>query len=119
MPPKILVIDDDTSILYGIKLALEYSGYRVEITTEGKETYERAHLARPDLILLDVMLIGTDGRTITKNLKNQEETNKIPIVLMSANHDIHRTILSCGADDFIPKPFGIDTLIRVIERNLT
>jgi CheY-like chemotaxis protein len=72
----------------------------------------------PDLLLLDIWMSGIDGRDICKELKQKENTKKIPIVLISASREIERSALEAGADDFLAKPFEIDDLLEKIEKHL-
>jgi len=72
----------------------------------------------PDLILLDVLLSGKDGREIVKQLKSQEETKSIPIIMFSAHPSAEKTAREAGADDFVAKPFHIDFLLAVVAKYL-
>jgi DNA-binding response OmpR family regulator len=115
---KILVVDDDPDILDALQLILEYAGYTV-MTTEKGEYAENLHDTNgglPDVILLDVLLSGKDGRLICQKLKSQEETKHIPIIMMSAHNNALQSVPSIGADDFIAKPFGADELLEKIAR---
>jgi DNA-binding response OmpR family regulator len=112
---RILVVDDDSDILEVVQLVLEEEGY---LTKTSLEAYNIESLLNyhPDLILLDVLLSGTDGRMISKRLKSQDTTKHIPIVLMSAHVSAGSTIAKSRADDFIAKPFEIDTLLATIQK---
>lgn len=110
---KILVVDDEKDILEAVKIVLEEYGFNVETSTRGDEIETRsANL--PDLILLDVLLSGKDGRHIAKKLKLQEHTRHIPIIMMSAHPTAHLSIKEYLADDFLPKPFEIDELLEKV-----
>jgi DNA-binding response OmpR family regulator len=63
---KVLVIDDDPDILEAVQLVLESGGFDSQASTKGEETYTKVHSYQPDLIILDVLLSGNDGRTICK-----------------------------------------------------
>lgn len=115
---KILVVDDDPDILDALQLILEVAGY-VVTTTEKGEYAENLHDTNgglPDVILLDVLLSGKDGRLICQKLKSQEETKHIPIIMMSAHNDARKSSARVGADDFIAKPFDGDELLEKIAR---
>src|SRR5437899_11297783 len=113
---KILVVDDEVDILAFLQDLLEQEGYII-VTTDKAEYVERLHNdGLPDLILLDVLLSGKDGREIVKHLKRQEETKHIPIIMFSAHPSAERTAAEAGAEDFIAKPFDIDFLLKKIER---
>ena len=70
----------------------------------------------PDILLLDMLLSGKDGREITKQLKSQDSTKHIPIILFSAYPSVEEDARRSGADDFIAKPFDIDVLLAKIEQ---
>lgn len=112
---KILVVDDDIDILEPLELLLEAEGYRVETTTKGEQTYAKVMSFKPDLILLDVLMSGSDGRMICKQLKNDEVTKNIKIVMMSAHPSAKGDSKGSEADDFIAKPFEIVDLFRSIK----
>ena len=85
-----------------------------------KEEYlENMHLGGlPDLILLDLLLSGKDGREIVKYLKSQEETRHIPVIMLSAHPSAEETARLAGADDFVAKPFDIVVLLTRIAQYL-
>jgi DNA-binding response OmpR family regulator len=72
----------------------------------------------PDLILIDVLLSGKDGREIVKSLKSQQETKQIPTIMFSAHPSAEETMQQAGADDFLEKPFDIDVLLAKITHHL-
>lgn len=111
---KILIVDDDKDILEPLELLLSSEGFKVDTTTKGEQTYSKVSEFKPDLILLDVLMSGSDGRTICKKLKADPKTKEITIVLMSAHPSAKADSKVCGADGFIAKPFDIDDLIKEI-----
>jgi DNA-binding response OmpR family regulator len=115
---KILVVDDDESILDAICLILEDEGYLVETTTKGQEIYTKIKEFTPDIILLDVLMSGSDGRQICRTLKDDVTTKQIPIVMISAHPSANIGSLECGADDFLAKPFTTDDLLEKITKNI-
>lgn len=110
---KVLVADDDPAIVDAVRMTLEDEGYRVETTVDGT-TEQRVRSDRPDLILLDIWMSGVDGRDICRRLKADPATGGIPVIMISANRDTETLARQCGADDFIAKPFDIDTLLDKI-----
>jgi len=118
---QILVVDDDPGILEAIRLMLEDEGYFVQTSEKGDyaESLRDDNDGLPDLIVLDVLLSGKDGRAICKKLKSQHDTRHIPVVMISAHPDAERTVKDVGADAFVAKPFSIDTLLDTIARLLT
>ncbi len=119
MKKKILIIDDDEAILHATKLILELQGYEVNAdTTAG--CLDDLKKTKPDLILLDVLLSGEDGRDICKKLKLQKETKHIPVILFSANTRaiVEKNQKEIRHDGFIEKPFEIDHLLKTIDRHI-
>src|SRR3989440_9602577 len=111
---KIFVVDDEPDILEFLQELLEQEGYTVAITDKA-EYVERLHNdGLPDLILLDVLLSGKDGREIVKHLKSQEETKHIPVIMFSAHPNAEKAAQAAGADDFIAKPFEMDELLAKV-----
>lgn len=116
---KILVLDDDLEILEVITMILEMEGYEVRGIRSGYELLASVNLFRPDLILLDVMLGEHDGRVLCHDLKSSPLTQSIPIIMISASHDMIRMPEKfCKPDDFIAKPFDIYDLIEKVSENL-
>ncbi len=118
MTKKILAIDDDADILDAIRFTLEGEGY--EVTTAEKGEYaENLHDKNdklPDLIILDVLLSGKDGRIICKKLKNQDETKHIPVIMISAHPTAEKSSKKVGADHFLAKPFDVESLLSLVEK---
>lgn len=111
---KILVVDDEQDILDFLQIILEEEGYNV-MTTDKGEYLEKLHNdGLPDVILLDMLLSGKDGREIVKYLKSQEETKHIPVIMFSAHPSAEESARKAGADDFVAKPFEIDVLLDKI-----
>ena len=113
---KILVVDDDPDILEAFQLTLEFAGYEVTTTEKGEyaENLRDANGGLPDIIILDVLLSGKDGRIICQKLKSQEDTRHIPIIMISAHPSAKQSVKAVGADDFLAKPFDIDELLEKI-----
>jgi DNA-binding response OmpR family regulator len=115
---KILVVDDEPDILEFLEVILEEEGYAVAVADKG-EYLEKLHDdGLPDLILLDVLLSGQDGREIVKRLKGQERTKHIPVIMFSAHPSAERTTRKAGAEDFVAKPFDMDILLTKIAKYL-
>jgi DNA-binding response OmpR family regulator len=116
---KILVVDDEPDILEFVQAILEDEGYMVATTSKGEYVETLHNGGLPDLIVLDVLLSGKDGRAIARQLKSQENTKRIPIIMFSAHPSAEQTALEAGADDFIAKPFEIDNLLEKIATQFT
>ena len=107
---RILVVDDDPGILDSMEIALMLQDYAVETTTKGEETFSKIGSFKPDLILMDVYLSGMDGRDICKQIKEDDKTKHIPVIIFSANRSMKEVFEESGANDFIGKPFNMDEL---------
>lgn len=116
MRKKILVIDDDEGILAAFEALLESEGYSVKISDNIEPLLALTQKNAPNLVLLDVLLSGTDGRNICKILKKQPNTRHIPIIMISAHPSVSSTIKEAGADDFIHKPFEMKELLTKISK---
>lgn len=110
---KVLVVDDDESILEAIQVSLEFDNYTVIPLSEGDAVQEMVRKHKPDLIILDVLLSGYDGRDIAKLLKSDHVTRSIPIIMASAHPNVKQTVLDAGANDFLAKPFTMDNLLSL------
>lgn len=113
---KILVIDDDKSILDAVSLVLEEEGYLVDKTPDCKQIDKKISQFDPDLILLDILLSGYDGREICKKLKTDQKTKHIPILMVSAHPSAQDGAVAAGADGFLAKPFNIEDLLKKVEQ---
>jgi DNA-binding response OmpR family regulator len=116
---KIVVVDDDQSILEVTKMILENDGYQVESYPNGsfiKKLAQNDTDDLPSLVILDVMLSGEDGRELCKKLKRNEATKNIPVILFSAHaqDELKRDMVNVKCDYFLAKPFDIDTLSSAV-----
>lgn len=116
---RILVVDDDLDILVVMEILLTMKGFSVEVTAKWESTFEKVDSFQPDLILLDVLISGNDGRTICKQLKSQEGTKNIPIIMFSAHPSAAATMADYGANDFIAKPFDVNDLLAKVNKQLS
>lgn len=114
---KILIADDDQAIVESLEMVLENADYAVKSTVDGR-VIPMMKKEKPDLLLLDIWMSGTDGREICKKLKKNKKTKDIPIIMISASRDIKKSTEDAGADDFLEKPFEIDNLLEKIQKYL-
>ena len=117
MRRKILIADDDPGIRDIFQIVLVKAGYDIEVKDDANEIFGN-NFTIPDLFLIDKLLSGVDGLDVCRFLKNNPQTNNIPVVMVSASPDIGTVALKAGADDFIEKPFELSYLLKVIERNI-
>ncbi|MCD4743196.1 MAG: response regulator transcription factor [Desulfobacteraceae bacterium] len=116
---KILIVDDEEDILELVKFNLTKEGYKTMLATTGEQALDIVKNNRIDLIVLDLMLPGVDGLEVTRIIRNNPETQTIPIIMLTAKGDESDIItgLELGANDYISKPFSLKELIARI-RNI-
>ena len=105
---RIAIVEDEPDIVEVLRYNLEKEGYEVEVTARGDEALEAIRRQPPDLILLDLMLPGLDGLELTRSIKRDPATARIPLLMLTArSEEVDRIVgLELGADDYIPKPFS-------------
>ncbi|EHM72546.1 response regulator, partial [Staphylococcus pettenkoferi] len=106
MSYKVLVVDDEQSIVTLLKYNLEQAGYMVDVAYDGNEALSKLETFNPDLIVLDVMLPEKDGIEVCKTIRT--EKNLVPILMLTAKDDEFDRVLGLelGADDYMTKPFS-------------
>ena len=117
---KIYIVEDDPEIRELEQYALESGGFQAESFPSAAPFYTALSAGTPDLILLDIMLPGEDGLTILRKLRTRMDTRDVPIILVTAKDSELDTVrgLDLGADDYLPKPFGIMELISRVKARL-
>jgi DNA-binding response OmpR family regulator len=118
MNERILVVEDDSAILTGIRYLFESEGYTVDIARDGTAALERFRAARPDLVLLDIMIPKMNGYDVCREIRVMDRVT--PVVMLTAKgQEIDKVIgLELGADDYIVKPFGIAELLARVHSAL-
>lgn len=117
---RILLVDDDSSILKVYRKRLEIAGYDVVTARDGEEALAKMRGARPDLVVLDIMLPKLNGYEVCTRLKQAPATKQIPIVMFTAKDrpQEHVAGLMVGADAYLSKTCEAETLLEQIERLL-
>lgn len=113
---KILIVDDDEGILDAISLILKDEGYTTLSISDGNIVSKKMGKFKPDILLLDVLLSGTDGRVICRQLKDDPATKNIPIIMISAHPTAKLSIKKYGADGFLAKPFEAAELLKIVAK---
>lgn len=119
--PTILVVDDEESITFCLKILFEAEGYDVLTACDGKTAIDLATSRHPDLILLDIVLPHVDGYTVCQTLRQDRTTQDIPIIMLSARSrkiDIAKG-LALGATAYVTKPFSSQSLLEKSRTMLT
>ena len=114
---KILIVDDERSIVEAVKYNLEKAGFRTVVAHDGARALELARKELPDLILLDWMLPEIDGLEVCRLLKRDEKTKQVPIVMLTVKAEETDKVLGLemGADDYVTKPFSPRELVARIK----
>jgi DNA-binding response OmpR family regulator len=115
--PKILIIEDDKSLVRIIEEALDPKKFEVTLALESDEGLEKAILEQPAVIVLDILLPGKSGFECLKKLKERKETREIPVIILSnlGQDEEVRTGLEMGAIDYLVKAdFTIDEVVKKI-----
>ncbi len=112
-PRTVLVVDDDPSVRTLLEMVLTAEGFIVRCASNGDRALEMVAEDRPDVLLVDVMMPGLDGRALTRQLRDDPATADLPVVICSALADDPEQweAWASGANSFVPKPFDIDTLV--------
>jgi len=118
--PRVLIVDDDVSIVKFVRANLKADGYETLAAADGEEALQTIEKELPDLILLDIMMPKIDGFEVLRRLR---EWSVIPVVMLSARGDERDKVkcLDLGADDYLTKPFGVQELmarVRAVLRRM-
>lgn len=118
--PSILLVEDDFALADNLKALLELKGFAVSHAADGAVGVEQARLKKPDLILLDILIPRVDGFDVCRILRSDPTTKDIKILIMTGlggMGDVEKAF-SCGASDYIIKPFDSERLLKKIEKVL-
>jgi len=115
MTARILVVEDNPDLAFGLRNNLEIEGYEVEIASDGTSGLALARTTQPDLIVLDLMLPGMDGYRVLRTLR--DDGVDIPVLILSARGEETDKVLGfhLGADDYVAKPFGLLELLARVD----
>ena len=117
MPKKILLVDDEPTIVKVLTSRLKANGYDVITAADGQEALNIFRTETPDLVILDVMLPKVDGYRVCRLLKFDEKFKHVPILMLTARvqESDEQTGKAVGADAYLPKPFDAQTLLAKIK----
>jgi two-component system OmpR family response regulator len=112
---KILVVDDEASIVDSVATVLRYEGFAVEVASSGREALTKVQDELFDLIILDVMLPDTDGLEVTRRIRF--DGLDVPVLFLTAKGDVEDKVegLSVGGDDYVTKPFSLIELVARVK----
>jgi len=111
---KILIVEDEPAISRVLQAYLSKAGYQVEAAFDGEEALRQFTSAQPDLVLLDVMLPGTDGWSILQYIRRR---SSCPVIMLTALGETKQKLagLNLGADDYITKPFNAEEVVARVQ----
>jgi len=114
--PTILVVEDEVALLTLLRYNLEKQGFRVDEAVDGQEALARVAEAKPDVVLLDWMLPSLSGIEVCRQLRRRPATRDLPIIMVTARVEDQDAVraLDIGADDYVTKPFAMDSLLARI-----
>jgi len=117
-PARILIAEDHLDSREALRILLEAAGYDVAVAVDGRDAVEAAKSDRPDLILMDIMMPRLDGFEATRHLRNDDRTQSVPIIAVTAMEGARDRALEAGADDVVPKPIDTRLLLDRISELL-
>jgi CheY-like chemotaxis protein len=113
-PIDVLVIDDDPDLCLLMESMLQFAGHHVRRCTNPLLIQHILAEAEPRMILMDMLLSGTDGRDVTRAMKQDPATTQLKIMMISAHPDAEKTCRDAGADEFLGKPFDMDDFLAKV-----
>ena len=111
---RILVVDDEPMVRDTLRQVLADEGYVVDAATDGADALACVHAARPDAILLDLMMPGMNGRQFLQQLRDDPAYAAVPVLIMTAVHGLNVNLASVGASEVVEKPFDVDDLLNKV-----
>jgi two-component system phosphate regulon response regulator PhoB len=111
--PLVLVVEDEAALATMLRYNLEKQGFRVEEATDGQEALTRIAETQPDLVLLDWMLPQMSGIEVCRQIRRRSSTRDLPVIMVTARTEDQDAVrgLNTGADDYITKPFSMESLL--------
>ena len=113
----IYLVEDDSSIRELVVYTLKSTGFEVQSFPDGEEFWAAMRQAQPQLVLLDIMLPGENGLSILQKLRGSQMTRRLPVIMLTAKGTEHDKVmgLDLGADDYLPKPFGMMEMVARVK----
>jgi len=117
---KVLLAEDERNVILGVRTCLDAVGYQIEIVEDGDEALNSIRKERPDLILLDLLMPKVDGFEVLKEVKGNDETKDIPIIVLTAKaeEEDRQRAMDLGADSYMTKPFKPQELWDLLKHYL-
>ena len=118
MPKRVLLAEDEPSIVESLTFLLEAAGFEISVETNGRQALDSALTTAPDVLVLDVMLPELDGYEILRQIRSDQRAKALPVLMLTAKgqREDRETALECGADLFITKPFANAAIVEAVEQ---
>ncbi|SEM23605.1 Response regulator receiver domain-containing protein [Stigmatella aurantiaca] len=116
MVKRLLLVDDEAAIVEALQDILSDEGYAVEAAFNGEEALQRLHAARPDLMLMDLMMPVMDGRELLRRVRQDPSLHDLPVVVMSAGRITDEERQAASAT--LAKPFELEVLLETLQKHL-
>lgn len=111
---RVLVVDDEPMVRETLGQVLSDEGYVVDLAVDGEAALDRVNAARPDAILLDLMMPGMNGRQFLQALRHDPAYASVPVLIMTAVHGLEVNLATLGASEVVEKPFNVDELLNKV-----
>ena len=110
-PIRVLIVDDEPSLIELLSMAMRYEGWELSTATTGTDAVRAAREARPDAIVLDMMLPDFDGLEVMRRIRTEQPD--VPVIFLTARDGVQDRIagLTAGGDDYVTKPFSLEEVI--------
>ena len=120
MSKKVLIVDDEKDMVFGLQMMFEANNFEVVTAFDGQEALNKARQIKPDIIVLDLMLPKLDGYRVCRMLKFDEKYQKIPVIMLTARTSAEekKTGMEVGADAYVIKPFDQQVLMDKVAQLL-
>ncbi|HEV7558885.1 MAG TPA: response regulator [Kofleriaceae bacterium] len=111
---RVLVVDDEPMVRDTLGQVLTDEGYVVDVAVDGAQALDRVHAAKPNVILLDLMMPGMNGRQFLQQLRGDPDYASVPVLIMTAVHGMSVNLATIGASEVVEKPFNVDDLLNKV-----
>jgi CheY-like chemotaxis protein len=115
--PKVMIVDDDRTMVSLLKILLEMDGFDVVNVTNGRDFLPKVREEKPDIVLLDVFLTNMDGKELVAEVRKSEDLSDLKVV-MTSGMELAEQCANAGADAFLLKPYTPEQLMKVLQDNL-
>jgi len=111
---RVLVVDDEPMVRDTLGQVLTDEGYVVDVAVDGQQALDRVQTAKPNVILLDLMMPGMNGRQFLQQLRGNPDYASVPVLIMTAVHGMSVNLATIGASEVVEKPFNVDDLLNKV-----